>query len=62
MRAADDDQPQGRLTRDKLDAVLAGVGRQVGVDVRGAQLIKFTNNAVFRLAAAPVVVRVGGSM
>lgn len=30
----------------------------MGLDPTGAQLIKFTNNAVFTLASAPVVVRI----
>jgi hypothetical protein len=51
----------GRLTREKLGALLGKVGAQAGVDVRDAQLVKFTNNAVFRLPRAPVVVRIAGS-
>jgi hypothetical protein len=33
----------------------------VGLDPSGAKLIKFTNNAVFALADAPVIVRIPGS-
>jgi Ser/Thr protein kinase RdoA (MazF antagonist) len=61
MTAATDDETQGRLTRDKLDEVLAAVGARADLDVRDAQLVKFTNNAVFRLTRAPVVVRIAGS-
>lgn len=35
--------------------------KQVGLDASGARLIKFTNNAVFELQAAPAVVRIAGS-
>jgi Ser/Thr protein kinase RdoA (MazF antagonist) len=44
-----------------LNAVLAAVCGKARLDARGARLIKFTSNAVFRLSAAPVVVRVAGS-
>src|SRR5215813_12626591 len=55
----EDNQP--KLTRATLDAILTQIGERLGVDVRDAQLAKFTNNAVFRLAYAPVVVRIAGS-
>jgi Ser/Thr protein kinase RdoA (MazF antagonist) len=61
MIAAIEDPEPGRLTRTTLDALLATIGKQAGLDVRDAQLIKFTNNAVFRLAHEPVVVRIAGS-
>jgi hypothetical protein len=61
MIAATENSEPGRLTRSTLDALLAAIGEQAGLDVRGAQLIKFTNNAVFRLEHAPVVVRIAGS-
>ncbi len=61
MTAAIDDEAQGRLTRNKLNAILAALGRLADLDVGDAQLIKFTNNAVFRLPRAPVVVRIAGS-
>ena len=51
----------GRLTRAKLDALLTAIGEQAALDVRDAELVKFTNNAVFRLAHAPVVIRIAGS-
>jgi hypothetical protein len=61
MTAATDDETEGRLTRDKLDTVLAVIGERAGLDVRDARLIKFTNNAVFRMTHTPVVVRIAGS-
>jgi Phosphotransferase enzyme family len=61
MTAATDDETEGRLTRDKLDAVLAAIGERAGLDVREARLIKFTNNAVFRLTQVPAVIRIAGS-
>lgn len=55
------DQVEGRLTRPKLDAILVALGERTGLDTAGSELIKFTNNAVFRLRHAPVVVRIAGS-
>ncbi|MGW4642406.1 phosphotransferase enzyme family protein [Sphaerisporangium sp. NPDC004334] len=51
----------GGLTRDNLHFLLGALHAETGLDPAGAQLIKFTNNAVFRLRTAPVVVRVAGS-
>jgi len=51
----------GRFSRDHLFEILAGVCAEAGLDPAGATLIKCTANAVFRLASAPVVVRVGAS-
>ncbi|MGJ6966508.1 phosphotransferase enzyme family protein [Streptosporangium sp. G11] len=51
----------GGLTRDRLHSLLASVCARVGLVPGDAELIKFTNNAVFRLRGAPVVVRVAGS-
>ncbi|GII77310.1 aminoglycoside phosphotransferase [Sphaerisporangium rufum] len=53
--------PSGGLTRDTLDGLLAALCAETGLDPEGAELIKFTNNAVFRLRADPVVVRIAGS-
>lgn len=50
-----------RFTPEKLDAALVGVCERLGLDHRGARLLRFTNNAVYVLAAAPVVVRIVGS-
>ncbi|WP_327116907.1 aminoglycoside phosphotransferase family protein [Nocardia sp. NBC_01730] len=41
--------------------ILACACEEVNVDPTGARLIKFTNNAVFALATAPIVVRIAGS-
>jgi aminoglycoside phosphotransferase (APT) family kinase protein len=51
----------GRFTRDRLRAVLAEICGVAGLDPRGARLVRFTSNAVFRLAHQPVVVRIVGS-
>jgi len=48
----------GRSSKDRLRAVLADACAEVGLDARGAELIRFVNNAVFRLARHPVVVRI----
>jgi aminoglycoside phosphotransferase (APT) family kinase protein len=49
------------FTREKLTEVLAGVCAAAGLDPAGAQLLRLTNNAVFRLVTAPVVVRIVAS-
>jgi aminoglycoside phosphotransferase (APT) family kinase protein len=46
---------------DRLTEALAGVCAVAGLDPVGATLIKCTANAVFQLASAPVVVRIGAS-
>jgi aminoglycoside phosphotransferase (APT) family kinase protein len=51
----------GRFTPERLTEVLASVCAVAGLDPRGAKLLKFTANAVFRLKTAPVVVRIAGS-
>jgi hypothetical protein len=61
MSTVTDDELDGRLTRDKLQRVLAAICAETGLHPSGAKLIKFTNNAVFRLTTAPVVVRIAGS-
>ncbi|MEV7970837.1 hypothetical protein AB0O34_33325, partial [Sphaerisporangium sp. NPDC088356] len=53
--------PSGGLTRENLRSLLAAVCAETGLDPTHAELIKFTNNAVFRLRTAPVVVRIAGS-
>jgi aminoglycoside phosphotransferase (APT) family kinase protein len=50
----------GRFTPERLTEVLASVCAAAGLDPRGARLLKFTANAVFRLRE-PVVVRIAGS-
>jgi len=51
----------GRFTREELLRALAQVCARAGLDPTGARLLRFTNNAVFRLATRPVVVRIVGS-
>lgn len=48
----------GRFAEERLADVLAVICRRAGLDHRGAQLLRFTNNAVFRLSTTPVVVRI----
>jgi hypothetical protein len=59
--ASSSDDLDGRLTRPRLNRILAAVCEHVGLDPTGAELIKFTNNAVFRLQRQAVVVRIAGS-
>jgi hypothetical protein len=51
----------GLFTRDKLAEALASVCAAAGLDPDGAELLRMTNNAVFRLARQPVVVRIVAS-
>jgi aminoglycoside phosphotransferase len=51
----------GRYTPDKLEAVLRRVSALAGLDPTGAELVKFTANAVFRLPGDGAVVRIAGS-
>ncbi|HVV09181.1 aminoglycoside phosphotransferase family protein, partial [Amycolatopsis sp.] len=51
----------GRFTREKLDRALAQACALLGLDHRGAKLLRFTNNAVYALAGDPVVLRIVGS-
>lgn len=50
-----------RFSRQTLDEVLALTCARLGLDSRGASLVRFTNNAVYSLAAEQVVVRIVGS-
>ncbi|MFC5285492.1 aminoglycoside phosphotransferase family protein [Actinokineospora guangxiensis] len=50
------------FTRENLRSALAEVCAAAGLDPAGARLLRFTNNAVFLLAGAPVVVRIVGSV
>lgn len=59
--ATEDTDDHDSLTSDRLAAVLAEVCAQAGLDPAGAELVKFTNNAVYRLVRDPVVVRIAGS-
>src|SRR5919198_273303 len=51
----------GLFTRDKLAEALGSVCAAAGLDPEGAELLRMTNNAVFRLARQPVVVRIVAS-
>jgi hypothetical protein len=51
----------GRFTREKLAEALTGAAALLGLDPSGARLLRFTNNAVYQLASAPVVLRIVGS-
>ena len=51
----------GRFTSVKLRETLAETCAQLGLDPVGARLLRFTNNAVYALVTAPVVVRIVGS-
>jgi hypothetical protein len=62
MSAAPADESVGRLSRDRLLSLLAMIGHSTGLDVRDAELVKFTNNAVFRLPHEGVVARIAGSL
>jgi Phosphotransferase enzyme family len=49
------------LTPDGIAAVTAAAGRVTGLSIRGARLLKFTNNAVVLLPTAGAVLRIAGS-
>lgn len=51
----------GRFTPGKLREALARTCEVLDLDPVGARLLRFTNNAVYELASAPVVVRIVGS-
>jgi hypothetical protein len=51
----------GDFTKDKLATALADVCAIAGLDHTGAELLRVTNNAVYRLAGHPVVVRIVAS-
>jgi hypothetical protein len=51
----------GRFTREILDEALGQTCALLGYAAAGAELLRFTNNAVYALADDPVVVRIVGS-
>ncbi|GAA1082477.1 aminoglycoside phosphotransferase family protein [Nocardiopsis metallicus] len=56
--------PRFALTRDRVHNVLTALCAEAGLGAeaaQGAELIKFTNNAVYRLPGAGMVVRIAGS-
>lgn len=52
---------RGQFSREKLAEALTQVCAAAGLDPAGATLLRCTNNAVFRLATAPLVVRIVAS-
>ncbi|MER6051100.1 aminoglycoside phosphotransferase family protein [Streptomyces sp. NPDC001793] len=50
--------PEERFTSAGAARVLVAACRAAGLDDRGAELIRFGENALFRLASAPVIVRI----
>ncbi|TCO64617.1 phosphotransferase family protein [Actinocrispum wychmicini] len=52
---------EGRFSRERLAAVLREICARLGLDAEGATLLRFTNNAVYRLAGDQAVVRIVGS-
>lgn len=52
---------RGQFSREKLAEALTQVCAAAGLDPVGATLLRCTNNAVFRLATAPLVVRIVAS-
>src|SRR5690606_5757916 len=57
-RTAGRHSQEGRYTRAKLAFALAEVCAAAGLDPSGARLLRFVNNAVFRLREHEVVVRI----
>ncbi len=53
---------EGRFSRDRLALVLRAICDRLGLDAEGAQLLRFTNNAVYKLAGDQAVVRIVGSV
>jgi aminoglycoside phosphotransferase (APT) family kinase protein len=56
-----DDQDRGPAVHPEIVKVLDDICATVGLDPSGAELLKFTNNAVFRLRRHDLVVRIAGS-
>lgn len=48
----------GDLTEESAAAVLREAGKLIGLDVSHAELLRLGSNAVYRLAHAPVVIRI----
>ncbi|MBN1173069.1 MAG: aminoglycoside phosphotransferase family protein [Micromonosporaceae bacterium] len=49
------------MSRARLAAIVATASQRLDADPTGAELVKFTNNAVFRLPQAGIVLRIAGS-
>ncbi|MFF4132255.1 phosphotransferase [Streptomyces mirabilis] len=60
MISGSSDGPNGRaeFTSEDLEPVLQEACATVGLDSRGAELLRLGSNAVYRLAALPVIVRI----
>jgi Ser/Thr protein kinase RdoA (MazF antagonist) len=52
---------EGRFSRERLAQALREICEQIGLEAEGATLLRFTNNAVYRLAGDQAVVRIVGS-
>jgi aminoglycoside phosphotransferase (APT) family kinase protein len=55
------DSPPGRFSRERLAVALNEICGQLGLDAEGATLLRFINNAVYKLAGDQAVVRIVGS-
>ena len=53
--------PRVELTAEGIAAVTVAAGRLIGLSIKGARLLKFTNNAVVLLPSAGAVLRIAGS-
>src|SRR5690242_9723083 len=54
-------ESEGRFSRESLDTALTEICERLGLEASGATLLRFANNAVFRLAGDQAVVRIVGS-
>jgi Ser/Thr protein kinase RdoA (MazF antagonist) len=60
-RADGEGDAEGQFSPENLAEALNAVCAEAGLDPAGAELLRCTNNAVFELASAPVVVRIVAS-
>ncbi|MFD6563041.1 phosphotransferase [Micromonospora profundi] len=61
MRVQRRDSPDREGPSEEMRSMLAEFAENSGLDISDAELIKFTNNAVFRLPASQAVLRIAGS-
>jgi hypothetical protein len=52
---------EGRFGKQRLAAALGEICARLGLDAEGATLLRFTNNAVYKLAGDQAVIRIVGS-